>query len=74
MGLTWIDHPYIDKPVEQLVGKRGPIKTIRFTTRTFSMRDVVSESGSIKDIQKLPLIVTDLGSSNQMASPPHSSL
>ncbi|XP_061380066.1 cGMP-specific 3',5'-cyclic phosphodiesterase-like isoform X2 [Danaus plexippus] len=46
MGLTWIDHDTIDKPIEEFTASNEPIKDVEFTVTTLNCTRPVSDTTS----------------------------
>lgn len=46
MGLTWIDHDTIDKPIEEFTASKEPIKDVELTVQTLNCSKSIPESSS----------------------------
>ncbi|KAF9807615.1 hypothetical protein SFRURICE_008828 [Spodoptera frugiperda] len=46
MGLTWIDHDTIDKPIEEFTALNEPIKDVELTVQTLNCSKPIPESSS----------------------------
>ncbi|XP_023947233.2 cGMP-specific 3',5'-cyclic phosphodiesterase isoform X2 [Bicyclus anynana] len=47
MGLTWIDHDTIDKPIEEFTASKEPIKDVEFTVTTLNCARPLSDTSSM---------------------------
>ncbi|KAG7297248.1 cGMP-specific 3'-5'-cyclic phosphodiesterase [Plutella xylostella] len=47
MGLTWIDHDTIDKPIEEFTALNEPIKDVEFTVTTLNCTKAATENNSL---------------------------
>ncbi|KAL0860907.1 hypothetical protein ABMA27_009443 [Loxostege sticticalis] len=47
MGLTWIDHDTIDKPIEEFTASNEPIKDVELTVTTLNCAKTIPESSSM---------------------------
>ncbi|EFX88338.1 hypothetical protein DAPPUDRAFT_311486 [Daphnia pulex] len=55
MGLTWIDHPFIEKPVEHIVGSKEKEKIPLIVTDLSASNQLVGKSGNRYDMDHLKL-------------------
>ncbi|XP_034837406.1 cGMP-specific 3',5'-cyclic phosphodiesterase-like [Maniola hyperantus] len=53
MGLTWIDHDTIDKPIEEFTASKEPIKDVEFTVTTLNCARPVSETTSVAVVKPI---------------------
>lgn len=55
MGLTWIDHPFIDKPVEHIIGSKEQEKIPLIVTDLSASNQLVGKSSDRYDKENLKL-------------------
>ncbi|VVC90283.1 unnamed protein product, partial [Leptidea sinapis] len=72
MGLTWIDHDTIDKPIEEFTTSNEAIKDVEFTVTTLNCQRPVSDSNTLALVKPIKTSFHSLrrGKSTSMASRP----
>ncbi|XP_052752877.1 cGMP-specific 3',5'-cyclic phosphodiesterase [Galleria mellonella] len=72
MGLTWIDHDTIDKPIEEFTASNEPIKDVELTVTTLNCSKPIPESSSMTVVKPIKTTFSSLrrGKSGNFASRP----
>ncbi|XP_059050513.1 cGMP-specific 3',5'-cyclic phosphodiesterase-like [Achroia grisella] len=72
MGLTWIDHDTIDKPIEEFTASNEPIKDVELTVTTLNCAKTIQESSSTAVVKPIKTSFSSLrrGKSGNFTSRP----